>query len=78
MTDLSRALRKFNPGDTTTVTVYRNGQERYLNVVLDEKPQEEVVQQQPQVQPQEPGTMMPGEEGFEDWYNEFFRYFFGG
>jgi len=75
MAELSRALRKFKPGDTTTVTVYRNGQERYLNVVLDEKPQEEIVQQP---QAQDPGMMMPGDEGFEDWYNEFFRYFFGG
>ncbi|MBQ6839630.1 MAG: trypsin-like peptidase domain-containing protein [Oscillospiraceae bacterium] len=74
MTELSRALRKFRPGDTTSVTVYRNGQEQYLSVVLDEKPQEEA----PQPQPEEPAAVMPGEEGIDDWYNEFFRHFFGG
>ena len=75
MTDLSRALRKFRPGDSTSVTVYRNGQQEYLTVILDEKPQEEL---QPETQPQTPDAVMPGMYGFEDFYDEFFRRFFGG
>ena len=74
MTDLSRALRKFRPGDTTTVTVYRNGQQVYLNVTLDEKPREEQA-----ADPSQEGTvMMPGDEGFEDWYEDFIRRYYGG
>lgn len=39
MNDLTRALRKFNAGDTITVTVYRGGAELQLSLTLDEKPQ---------------------------------------
>ena len=76
MTDLSRALRKFRPGDSTSVTVYRNGQQVYLTVVLDEKPQEDV--QQPQTQTQMPEATMPNEGSYGDFYDEFIRRFFGG
>lgn len=38
VTDLSRSLRKFKSGDTTTVTVYRSGREVNLSVTMDEKP----------------------------------------
>lgn len=38
VTDISRILRKFNAGDTTTITVYRSGREVNLSVTLDEKP----------------------------------------
>lgn len=73
LSDLSRALRKFRPGDSTSITVSRNGREVYLTVVLDEKPQEELSQSQ-----QEPAILMPGDEGFEDWYDEFIRRYYGG
>ncbi len=69
MTDLTRALRKFRPGETVTVTVYRGGQQVYLDVTLDEKPQEEAT---------EPEVLMPGDEGFEEWYEEFIRRYQGG
>lgn len=39
MSDLSRALRKFEPGDTITVKVWRSGQELLLTVTLDARPQ---------------------------------------
>ena len=65
-TDLSRALRSFNGGETTTITVDRSGQTLVLEITLDEKPHE--------------GTSVPGStpsgipEGgsYEDWFNYFF------
>lgn len=41
LNDLSRALRKFDAGDTTTVVVYRLGQEITLTITFDAKPQSE-------------------------------------
>lgn len=38
MTDLTRALRKFAAGDTTTVEVWRAGRKEFLSITLDEKP----------------------------------------
>ena len=38
VTDLTRTLRKFKPGNTTTITVYRSGQTLDLTVTLDQKP----------------------------------------
>ena len=38
VTDLTRVLRNFKAGDTTTITVYRAGAEVQLNITLDEKP----------------------------------------
>ena len=65
-TDLSRALRSFNGGETTTITVDRSGQTLVLEITLDEKSHE--------------GTSVPGStpsgipEGgsYEDWFNYFF------
>ena len=39
LNDLTRALRKFEAGQTITVTVYRGGGEVQLSLTLDEKPQ---------------------------------------
>ena len=38
LSDLTRALRKFDAGDTITVTVYRSGSQVQLSLTLDEKP----------------------------------------
>ena len=63
--DLTRALRKFEPGETTTITIYRSGQELVLSVTLDEKPQES-----------KPSTNapsgMPSSGSYEEWFNFFF------
>lgn len=67
LTELTRALRRFEAGQTTTVTVYRGGQELYLSITLDEKPVETVTQTDP----------APGDEGFEDWYWDHFKDYFG-
>jgi len=38
---LSRALRKFKPGETTVITVNRDGEEKTLEVTFDKKPASE-------------------------------------
>ena len=40
LNDLSRALNKFEAGETVEVTVYRSGEEKVLSVVLDERPKD--------------------------------------
>ena len=70
ITDLTRSLRNFKAGDTTTVTLIRGGKEMTLNITLDEKPHEA---EQPVPQPE--GQMPSGD--FEEWY-DYFRRYFGG
>lgn len=38
VTSLSAALRHYHAGDTTTITVYRNGEKLELTITLDEQP----------------------------------------
>ena len=69
ITDLNRALRGFNAGDETVVTVFRSGKSLDLTAVLDEKPQEtEADTAAPE------GA--PSEGSFDEWY-EYFNRFFG-
>lgn len=72
--ELTRMLRKFDPGQTVSVTVYRAGKEVQLQVTLDEKPREEE-----KTQPENPieGFPMPGDEGFEEWYRDFMEDYLG-
>ncbi len=67
---LSRVLRKFEPGQETTITVWRNGGKVHLKITLDERPEEE---QQP-TQQEGPSTIMPEYGDYDDWFD----YFFGG
>ena len=71
VTDLTRALRNFKAGDTTTVTVSRSGSQVTLEITLDERPQETKndTQQSPE--------NMPESGDFDEWYNYFRRYFGG-
>lgn len=39
VTSLTRALRNFSAGDTTTITVYRGGEKLELSITLDAKPE---------------------------------------
>ena len=71
---LQSALRKFNAGDTTTVTVYRAGAELQLTITFDERPQDPNATVE---QPQESGEM-PSSGSYEDWYNYFYPFFGGG
>ena len=72
ITDLTRALRHFKAGDSTTVTFLRNGREMTLDILLDEKPQEPAEAAVPQ-----PSGEMPGTGNYRDWYDYFFGPFFG-
>ena len=72
VTDLTRALRNFKAGDSTTVTVTRGGKQVALQITLDERPQE--TEEQPQ---QETTQTMPNSGSFDEWY-DYFRRYFGG
>lgn len=67
LSDLSRALRKFEAGDTTTITVYRSGREVNLSIALDEKPQQTTASL-----PEDNNGSGPlpdwNPEGFFDWF----------
>lgn len=67
VSDLTKALRKFKAGDTTTITVYRGGQEITMTITLDEKPQETAADI-----PTPSGDTLPENGSYEDWYNYFF------
>ena len=71
--DLTRALRNFNAGDLTVVTIYRGGREMNLKITLDEKP----VASTPDTVPVEPEVQEMPEGNFDEWY-DFLAPFFGG
>ena len=64
--ELTVALRRFSAGDTTTITVYRSGQEVVLDITFDEKPQDTETTEE--TQPDE----MPENGSYEEWYDYFF------
>ena len=69
ITSLTRALRNFKAGDTTTITVIRGGAQKMLTITFDERPEgfNSMVPAQDAIQ-------MPGEGDYEEWYD----FFFGG
>ena len=67
LSDLTKVLRKFKAGDTTTIKVFRAGQELTLTITLDEKPRETT---QAPVVPE--NGQIPESGSYEDWYNYFF------
>ena len=69
LTTLTRVLRRFDPGQTVSVTVYRNGQQEYLTVTFDEKPVTESQDTQPE-------ATQPSENPYGSWF-DFFAPFFG-
>lgn len=66
--ELTRALRHFKAGDTTTIVVFRGGQELSLTITLDEKPQD-------LNKPAAGSTDIPAEGDFDEWYDYFRKYF---
>ncbi len=68
VSELTRVLRNFEPGDTTTITVFRSGAEVNLTITLDEKPQDTTTEQPEQTQ--------PNSGDYEDWFNGIFPPFF--
>lgn len=68
---LTRALRRFDAGDTTTITVWRSGVEVTMDITLDEKPVETSA-------PIPEEETVPETEGNDDYdFNDFFDRFFG-
>ena len=67
VTTLTRALRNFNAGDTTTITVIRSGLKMELPITLDEKPHDDAATQ-------EADPSMPSEGSYQDWYDFFFPF----
>ena len=69
MNDLTRILRRLDPGTTTTVVVLRGTQKITLTITLDARPktpgQDAPAEQLP----------LPEEGDFDEWY-EYFRWFF--
>ena len=65
-TDLARALRSFDGGETTTITIDRSGQTMVLEITLDEKPRES--QNTPSSEP----SNMPDNGSYEEWFDYFF------
>lgn len=75
LTDLTRALREFEPGDTAQVEIYRGGMVMTVQVTLDERPRDlDTAASDPQTDPQTDPQMPEG--SYEDWFN-FFSPFFG-
>lgn len=62
VSEMTRVLRKFEAGDTTTITVFRSGQEVNLAITMGEKPQDTDVQQ--------PEDTVPGFD-YENWWDNF-------
>ena len=71
-TELTRALRKLDAGQQTTITVYRSGSELTLDITLDEKPNDT----EPQVTIPQDDENMPQSTDPEEWFN-YFAPFFG-
>ena len=65
-TDLARALRSFNGGETTTITIDRGGQTMVMEITLDEKPHKG--QNAPSSEP----SGVPDNGSYEDWFDYFF------
>lgn len=74
MSQLTRVLRDLEPGEKTTITVFRGGAQVHMNITLDEKPRD-TEQEQP-TQPNEQ-TVTPDQGYFGDWFSEFFPGFGG-
>ena len=68
---LTRALRRFKAGDTTSLTVYRNGRREYLTVTFDEKPAPQAEQTEPAPSPDE------SVGGTKEWWEYFLYPFYG-
>lgn len=69
VSDLTRALRNYSAGDTTTLTVVRGGSELTLDITLDEKTQDSTTTTP------DTDAEMPSEGNYDEWYDYFRRYF---
>ena len=69
VSELTRTLRRFKAGDTTSVTVIRSGERITMDITLDEKPKD--LNSDTSTAGTQPG--MPENGTYEEWY----KYFFG-
>lgn len=67
-TDLTRALRHFEAGDTTTIAYIRSGVRNEVPITLDEKPKDLNA-------PQQSEAPMPSEGNYDEWFDYFNRFF---
>lgn len=67
-TELTRVLRRFKAGDTTTITVIRSGERMTMDITLNEKPRD-TQSSSSTVEPTQPQN---GD------YDEWYKFFFGG
>jgi hypothetical protein len=71
VTDLTRALRNYKAGDTSTIKLIRSGAEMTVEITFDERPQ----------QAEEPDSAQdpsqPNEGSYDEWF-DYFRRYFGG
>lgn len=72
VSDLSRVLRKFKAGQTTTITVYRSGQLVDMSITFDTKPNETATLPENDQEEEDHNSWIP--DGFPE---EFFEFFFG-
>ena len=70
VTSLTRTLRNYKAGDTTTITVVRSGQTLTLSITLDERPRDTGSNSSSATDPS-----MPQEGDYDEWYDFFRRYF---
>ncbi len=63
--ELTRTLRRFKAGDTTTITVIRSGERLTMDITLDEKPKD--LNTPATVEPS-----MPQNGNYDEWYKFFF------
>ena len=73
---LTRALRRFEPGDTAIVTVWRSGVEVEIKVTFDERPVETSATQ-PEAEQDTETEPVPEDDGsfdFEDFLDRFFGF----
>ena len=71
LTELTRALRAYEPGDKAQIRVYRGGQEMIFLLTLDERPRETQT-----AEPQSGAESQMPEGNYEDWF-DYFSPFFG-
>ena len=77
ITSLTKALRSFKAGDTTTVTIFRSGGQLELEITLDEKPQAAAAESAvPENDANMPSIGDPNE--WFDYYRKYFGDNFGG
>lgn len=72
MSELTKALRQFEAGDTTNVKVFRGGAELVLEITLDEKPRQVIEESTVPQEQQQQQQQVPGGN-----FDDFFKYFFG-